>query len=284
METIQLFYEKSKKKDNDSSNKIRESILSDILLKKVPDEYLVDAKYGVKWTEIQTKLTSCLYKHGLILITEVEKKGGMSYNYDFQVVSGKTYKIEFKFNNKSVDKLAQVLELYDRDMGDKYGMVSVSYAEFYYMNYLDEYLKQGAFTVVKPPLAEYLRCVMDIKYTHPFIRQLYDVKDVKRKEKLAIVSKSVKDYLTTYGPQFVFDGLEKKIRESQEDKTYLFWNGKDFIIQEVASNNLKFGKVIEIKNKNLLIQVDHFQYNISIRQNWGNNNGIANPRWKISYV
>jgi hypothetical protein len=284
METIQLFYEKSKKKDNDSANKIREGILADILLEKVPAEYFVDSEYGAKWTDIQTKLKSCLEKHGLLLISAVEQKGGMSYNYDFQVVSGKTYKIEFKFNNTTVNKLAQVLELYDRDMVDKYGMVPVSYAEFYYTNYLDEYLKLGSFAVEKPPLEEYLRCVMDIKYKHPFIRQLYEAKDVNRKEKLALVSKSVKDYLTVYGPQFVFDGLEKKIRESQDDKTYLFWNGKDFVIQEVATADLKFGKVIATKNKNLVIQVDGFKYNISIRQNWGNNNGIANPRWKISYV
>jgi len=32
------------------------------------------------------------------------------------------------------------------------------------------------------------------------------------------------------------------------------------------------------------VKAENFVYNIKIRLNWGNTNGVANPRWKFSYV
>ena len=32
------------------------------------------------------------------------------------------------------------------------------------------------------------------------------------------------------------------------------------------------------------VYVTNFEYNIRIRLNWGNNNGLANPRWKFTFI
>ena len=279
LEDISHFYTKSSRKDNDSVNKLRENILVDILTGKIPAEFYLDER----WIEIKTKLMNCLDLYGFVLKDNIIKKGGMGNNYDFQLTDDITYHIEFKCNNVCVSKLPQFLELFDRDICLEYNMTTTSYSEYYYMNYLDKYLETDSFVVPKPTLDEYVKCVRDIKYKHPFIRQLYDKKESNKKKKVDIVSASIKNYLLEYSPKFDFTSIEKKIRDSQQGKIYLFWTGTDFTIQEVDISAIKIGNLIDIKPKCFTIEVEGFEYNIEIRLNWGNNNGIANPRWKFTF-
>ena len=277
LEDIHHFYVKSSKKDNDYANKVRENILVDILTNKISDEFYLDSR----WVEIRTKLLSCLDKNGFVLKDNIIKKGGMGHNYDFQLYDDIAYHIEFKCNNVSVSKLPQFLELYDRDICLEYNMTTTSYSEYYYTHYLDSYLATDTFSVPKPSLAEYIKCVRDIKYKHPFIRQLYDQKEINKKRKTDIVSASIKNYLSD--STFDFSLIEKKIRDSQHGKIYLFWTGTDFTIQEVDISSIKICNILTIKPKCFTVEVEGFEYNIMIRLNWGNNNGVANPRWKFTF-
>ena len=281
VESIHNFYTKSSRGDNHATNITRENILYMILSNKVPIDYFSHEIYGEKWMEIKTKLLDCLSTNNICLEGEVEKKGGMKHNYDIQITGKEIVKIEFKSNNDKVNKLPQFLELYDKNVMETYHMVTMSYSEFYYTNYLDEYLKEDAFSVAKPSLAEYIECVKN--YNHPFIKELYDKKENNNKKKRTIVNRSMKDYITTYGPSFSFEKIEEKIRESQKGKVYLFWNG-DFHIQELDVSKIKIVGIIKFKNLCLDVQVDGFDYNLCIRLNWGNNNGVSNPRWKFTWI
>ena len=46
----------------------------------------------------------------------------------------------------------------------------------------------------------------------------------------------------------------------------------------------KITNVIKVDNLYFDVFVEGLEYNIRIRLNWGNNNGIANPRWKFTFI
>ena len=183
---------------NDDSNRAREEVLASILY--VDDEYLNHPEFGSLWTSIREKFLAVLtplcsdepFKKIII-----EKKGGMTNNYDFIVkflgqLNEKTntrslvkeVKLEFKHNNSSIYNLAQFLELYDKDCKSKFEISNVSYAEFFYDKYLDQYIQlEEGITESKPTREIYLKNVYDIKYKHPFFKNMYDTKTNKTTEK-----------------------------------------------------------------------------------------------------
>jgi hypothetical protein len=94
----------------------------------------------------------------------------------------KEVKIEFKHNNSNVMDLAQFLELYDKDCKTKFEICEQSYSEFFYDRFLDEYLKlEQGITEPKPARDVYLKNVYDIKYEHPFFKNMYETKNNKTK-------------------------------------------------------------------------------------------------------
>jgi len=295
IDDISYFMDANSRAENDSANRVREDILLS-LYSDFPKSYFTDETYGNIWTDIRNKfrkVIDSLYSEKFDKVV-LEKKAGMSHNYDFVVKYYDTnnnilseLKLEFKNNNTSIDKLPQILELYDKDMSQegKYKMTNYTYAEHYYENYLDDYLEtDDTLTVEKPDLDVYLSKVSDIKYKHPFFQNLYKSKENAKKEKQEIVNNSISSYLEDYANTFDFTEIEKKLRESQSDKTFLFWNGNDFVIDTINVANIKFGDIIKIADKYIDLQVDGLQYNLRLRFNWGNNNGVANPRWKFTFI
>jgi len=292
---ISHFFEKNSRGDNALTNQIRENILATII--DIPESYLKDETYGEKWNtvrdlfELSLKLV-CPVKYYRI---EIKQKGGMSHNYDFDIdyldnLGNKVYnkKVEFKNNNTKLTKLPQFLELYDNECKEKYDMFAYSYAEFYYDNYLDDYLKVDNLSIEKPEKAVYLQKVKDIKYSHPFFNQIYVNRDNKKKQKEEIVNESKQMFLELYANEFNFNKLTTKIRESQTNKVYLLWDCEEegfsfeeLDIRTIAITGIKPGT---IKKMCFDVNVDNFTYNIQVRLNWGNNNGIANPRWKFTFI
>jgi hypothetical protein len=302
-EDIMTFVEDNVKSDNDTKNKKRESILSIIL--NVSEDYLDHHEYGVHWTSIRNKLHHALQSLCPVPFDRIgiEQKGGMSYNYDFVVSYYKNLtsvepvyrvKLEFKNNNSSVKDLVQFLELYDKDCQTKYELFHYSYSEYYYDNYLDKYLEIDGTTSetetrpVKPSKEDYLKHVYDIKYKHPFFNHIYTNKMKNKKEKEMLVEESRKKYIKTFAPVFQFTKLTQKIIESQSNKVFLLWDKNNFHIQTIDVSNIYISGIKnDTANKNKLyfdVCVKHFVYDIRIRLNWGNNNGIANPRWKFTFI
>jgi len=150
---IILFFQKSSRTLNDSHNKIRENILANILNESIYLQHF-SGVYADKWLMIRDQLLQLIHSFS-DQPYEFIHKGGMGNNYDFLLkFADSQYKIEFKYS-KSLDKCPQFLELFDKDIIG-YEMTPVTYAEYYYHNYLDEYLKLGTFEP-KPDLSTYLK-------------------------------------------------------------------------------------------------------------------------------
>jgi len=283
----------NEKSDNDCLNKIRENVIANIF--NIDNEYTDDVTYGNDWTTIQEKFKKIIYTLCVEPFNsiKIEHIGGMSSNYDFLISFTeidktiiKTVKLEFKHNNSNVKDLVQFMELYDKDCKNKYGLChEMSYAEYYYDNYIDLYLDTDIeLTLTKPKRDEYLKNVYDIKYKHEFFDFLHKRKDNESKKKKDVANTSVKKYLEMYADNFKFDRLTEKIRESQKDKVFLLWDCENFHIETLDVENINITHIIKKNDLYFDVNVDNFMYNIRIRINWGNNNGLANPRWKFSFI
>jgi len=295
MNHIKYFFDSNSKEENDSTNRIRETILTSIL--ELP-EYYFDGEFGTEWLKLKTEFLNalsslCPYPYSKIRVIH---KGGMTFNYDFEVEylnldeKSPVYsqKVEFKNNNMDVKNLPQFLELYDSDCKSKYGLFTYSYSEFYYDKYLSNYLNIDGLkdTLIDISKEQYLQYVKDIKYKQPFFRILYDNKNINKKEKEVLVKKSKQEFLETYSNCFNFTELTNKIKESQTDKVYLMWdknkfNSKMLKVKDIDISGIKQGSITDTCFD---ISVNNFEYDIRVRLNWGNNNGIANPRWKFTFI
>ena len=292
---IRSFADATSRSLNDKNNKIRETIIANIFT--CPVCFFEDSKYGLYWTAIRDKLENALYscfpESNTPYSFTILQKGGMSCNYDFEISTQQSEDrifVEFKHNATSVKKLPQILELYDQDLcGEKFKMTHYSYSEFYYDNCLEKYLnfdKSPDSIIEIPEKKVYLKYITDTKYKHPFFHYLYSHRDSHKILKHRLVEQSKRDYLSLYSPSFHFDGLESKLHTSQHNKVYLMWDKSNFHIENIDLRNIK---IIGIKEHTLThscfdLIVDNCSYNLRVRLNWGNNNGIANPRWKFKLI
>jgi hypothetical protein len=281
---------------NNTKNNIRENVIEH--LDTIGPEYLEHEVYGSKWKILQEKFREiirslCLEPYNGFKIT---RKGGMKNNWDFIVSflgSGQQsliseVKLEFKHNTSSVLDTAQFLELYDRDVKEKFELCEVSYGEFYYEHYLPRYvvLEENC-TQPIPEKSEYLKHSSNIKYEHPFFHELYALKDNKVEEKRELAKESIREFINKYSSTFVFDKIAHKIKESQQDKQFLLWDCNQFHIETVDTSNIKISGILENsarKSAGFTVNVENFKYNIHILINWGNNAGLCNPRWKFKFV
>ena len=301
VEDIQLFLSAgSNRSNNDESNKIREDIITTMLY--VDDEYLNHPEFGVHWTSIREKFITTINSLCQEPFKEfrIKHMGGMSYNYDFLItflgqrneetnMRGivEEVKLEFKHNNSCVSDLAQFLELYDKDCKNTYNICAVSYAEYYYDNYLDTYLQlENGITEQKPSKEQYLKNVYDIKYRHPFFKNMYETKNNKTKEKRTLAGDSISSYLQLYTNTFNYEKITEKIKESQLNKYFLLWDCENFHIQKLNIQNIQIKEIKENSLHKLYfdVVVENFRYDIRIRINWGNNACVANPRWKFTFI
>ena len=303
VEDIKLFQSGGQDRaTNDARNKKREEILATILYID-DDEYLKHPEFGALWTSIREKFLLALvplcgnepFKKIII-----KQKGGMSFNYDFLVTflgqlseQGTTrslvkeVKLEFKHNNSSVMDLAQFLELYDKDCKSKFEICDVSYAEFFYDRYLDQYLQlEPGITEPKPSREVYLKNVYDIKYKHPFFKNMYDTKTTKTTEKRRLATESISVYLQEFSSTFKFERILEKIKESQKDKAFLLWDCENFHIQELNVENIQILGIKENSLRDLYfdLSIENFSHDLRVRVNWGNNACVANPRWKFTFI
>ena len=281
---------------NAESNRIRENIIANMFNLNINDdpEYFNDKTYGNNWLQITDKFTACVSSLCEEQFDNIKIKhmGGMSFNYDFLLsyykneTIVKKVKLEFKHNNSDVSNLVQFLELYDKDCKYVYDICETSYAEYYYDNYLNKYLQtdQELSIIVKPDKETYLKNVYDINYKHSFFSSLYNRKTNNTKEKRAVANESVKNYIKEFHSSFKFQKVADKVKESQTNKVFLLWDCVNFHTQVVDSNLLVIDSIKKVDNLYFDVNCLNFNYNIRIRLNWGNNNGLANPRWKFSFI
>jgi hypothetical protein len=288
---ITLFLNPSKSRAlNAEHNKIRENVLA--LLPHIPVNFFEHPEHGAHWSNFQAKGLTALGSITNVSHNKMEIKhmGGMSNNHDYLIryfdndVEVDQKKVEFKHNNCDIAKLPQFLEIYDKDFTQKFSICDQSYTKFYYDNYLGQYLGLIDEFIDKPDFDTYQKNVHDIKYTNQFFDQLYKHKETNTKEKRKIANESITEFLKMYSPTFNFDKITEKIQDSQRDKTFLLWDKAEFHTKQVDINNIKIRGITGIKGAYIDLDVTGFEYNLRVRLNWGNNLGLANPRWKFSFI
>jgi hypothetical protein len=285
IDSIDLFYKIGEKSNNDAENKIREDILV-FLANPLPPEY---AEH-VKWQELYARFHECLRtnfceNYSRVLI---RKMAGRAHNYDFVAIfydanGGEIQqeKLEFKHNSKTLTKIPQILSLQDR-----FGLISVmSYAQYYYENYLDEYLATIECNLIKPTLAEYMTLVSGTDHTKfamfGFMREAESTPSKKRC--FEIVKESIRKYLELYSAQLNMAAFSAKLKESQLGKKFLLWNLKKFNVEMLSETDLNVTAIDRIKNKNTIVVLSAtYEYHMLLR--WRNHMGILNPAWQISLV
>ena len=193
---IITFFTKSSRKDNDATNKKREHILA--LLLTVPHSFLIDPIYGVQWRMVSDDWIRVLKAFTPNPEKEATTKlmGGRKYNHDLDLIIDAEHetkhKIEFKYGGTKITELAQFLSLQA-----KAPLFPLTFPEFYYENYIDQYLACDAgITESKPPLANYLVMVTKVNYdVSPFFTQLKERENVNKAQKDKIVNDGITDYL-----------------------------------------------------------------------------------------
>jgi len=274
---------------NAEHNKIRENVLA--FLPNIPVKFFEHPEHGVLWLNFKAKGLAAFgsitnVSHNKMIIKHM---GGMSNNHDYLIsyfdndIEVDKKRVEFKHNNCDITKLPQFLEIYDKDFIDKFSICDQSYTKFYYDNYLGQYLELLDETIEKPAFDTYQKYVRDIQYTNPFFQQLYKHKETNTKEKRKIANESIAEFLKLYSPTFNFDKITQKIQDSQHDKTFLLWDKEEFHTKQVDINKIKIQGITGMKGAYFDL-VSGFEYNLRVRLNWGNNLGLANPRWKFSFT
>jgi hypothetical protein len=281
---ITTFFNNSTRANNDATNKTREKVLS--LLYNIPQEYLEDVAYGKQWQLLKKEWDKAIVQLSQELnytTIKINLKGGRTYNYDIELdyymndTKISTIKLEFKYGSARINNLPQILSLQA-----KYDLFPKTYDEFYYEQYIDSYINcDPSITEPKPLLQEYKKLVTNIKCPNLFFQQLKERDQHFKKEKIAVVNRSITDYLTQYSHTINLEKIYEKIKSSQSDKTYLLWSNNTFHIDKTQYNDtmdfeyhgIKNGNVLQIKSKNII-------YEMLLR--WRNHKGILNPAWQIS--
>jgi hypothetical protein len=269
LQNMKRFFEKSTREENDSANKSREEILSEILTMTFSDTEVRE-----QFLQDELRRSLALVYSGTYSTVELIRKGGRGYNYDFDAVyTGEETvhkKIEFKYGCSSIDKLPQFLSL----------SVKQFLPDFipFWWSRLDAYLAcDEGITHTKPPLDEYTRWVSGMDYSVlPFFQQLKEREHISKTEKNKVVNDCIQDFLQA--STVSIDYLQQRFAE-QQDKYFFFWNKKmtvdRFTEREVA--NVQFHSVTK---NSILLTSDGARFKLLLR--WRNRKGILNPAWQIS--
>ena len=269
---ILVFFQRSARAANDSANKLRESILTEIL----DTPHTEDPLYGDRWQKVQRAWKQALHEvarcpYDTIRITH---KGGRA-NHDFlaeylnqdQVQSRH---LEFKVS-KTMKSIPQFLSLYV-----SFGMFPVLYDHYYYHEHLDKYL--NLVQLEKPPYEEWRRELYKSNSSMPFFQTLRTKEAEHKKEKEKIVNDSIQSYLETHGSTFDPVPLYAKLQSSQ-DKDYLLWDGDQFQVHRLAFGPIEY--VGHTKNQ-ILVRSGDLDLRLLLR--WKNHKGILGPAWQISVI
>lgn len=286
---ITSFFTRSTRATNDAMNNVREKKVLKFLCNP-PKEYLDDIEYGDKWRCVHNEFKNIVQKIAeetqipTYDSIDIELKGGRKYNYDANLYYYNDTNlvaerhIEFKNGCSRINNLPQILSLQAR-----FNLFKVSYDEYYYDNYIDNYIACDPFiTASKPSRDEYLKNVTKTNYEcTPFFSQLKNRENFFKDKKDNIVNNSITNYLTQYGNEINTTRFSEKIRESQTNKLYIMWSNGKFYLDKINNEDMNNITYHSIKNGNA-IEVKTCSAIYSLLLRWRNHKGILNPAWQIS--
>lgn len=269
--SINFFHEINKKENNDSSNKIRETILYRLLTNDIPDEWFIIDK---RWNDLKVELFKVIKTD----VYKIELKGGRSNSYDFLLRNGdELLKLELKYNADRIDKCPQFLNISAINFikGD-------DYASYYYDNYLKAIAKLANIEI--PEKGIYMKYIYNSNYDkHPFFRNLYNKDKDIEKEKKKIVDESIKTYLNEI-IELDIDEINKTFIEKEKDKLYLLYKKGRFYTDKIEEDELKVISIDKIKNNNTILLNTESRTKIAMLLRWKNRKGVLYPAWQVSLI
>lgn len=298
---IDLFLTASTGRDrNDVNNKKREKILQ-----LLPQLYRENYSFADdnRWKTVQSKFMETMKNITKIEFDtlEMNQKAGRGHNFDFKVDYYKNDSLvfsidELEFKNGSDTVTARVPQLLSLQTNSHYGIFAsktLHYHEHFYNKTLPKlvslYKKHDIDLPTIPSIEEYMKLVKNNNENcHEFFKVLRNNEDKLLDEKSCLVDRSIHEYLLNISEETIdFELIQQKLIESQGNKTYLLWNGKNFTIDYIHKDELILNKKVEMKkNKNHLINTIVFHtknpkksWEFLLR--WRNHKGILNPAWQI---
>ena len=282
---VQLFKQTAVRAKNDMNNKLREAFFISC---RMPGNGTIfeDPIHGSECVDLRAKFETKLKELGEHDSYTIKQMAGRKYNYDFilELKKGeekKEIKLEFKFNARSVTNIPQFIqinttwELFDKKCHDY----------FYDGAYLTEIIALNTdATIPIPPREEYMKHIMKTRYEcHPFFKYLNDTEDSNKKEKDAIVKRSIADYLEQFAACIHMDIFKQTIIETQSNKEYLLYDPKtcQFYLDRLdimTLESLVFDRV-ERKNR-IVLKTEKNEFHLLLR--WKNHQGILNSAWQVS--
>jgi hypothetical protein len=286
----------STRQDNDKNNKTREGVVGAFINNKIPAGYF---DLMPIWCNLRQsifnfidQLSGAPYESAACI-----HKAGRKHNYDFGLKLlykdgvSKSFKVELKFNASSISKAPQFVS----PMKPSQYLIHVnglSYEDHYYDNYLSPLL-----STVGLPIPDKSAYLTQIHSTSPACmkeaQELYykgckpSSKFTKNPEDIAfytLANQLSRESIQSFIQDTELDStlLSKYLMESQQDKVYMLYHNKTFILQH---NNMD-DYVIDTVTKNApkyryeCTSKNGKKMNVLLR--WKNGNGIAFPAFQIS--
>jgi len=289
--SIDIFYTRCNRGENDKYNKLREEIVCDIVNNDIPIIYYEDVTFGSRWNNLTRNLISSIgVISGEYDTISMKIMGGRNYNYDFMlsvtnnnVITGK--KIEFKYA-KSIFKYPQFLSLYITNPKSKF--INNSFIDFWYNNYMDDFIEYANrfsdITVTKPRLINYKKMINDTQKKTNYMRNIkMVVSSLDPHEKLLmnrVVNSAIEHFVRV---EYVNLNIEKlrTVFDNQKNKVFLCcWDGK-FTTNSISSylelNNIA---ISHTSNSIIIKNIDNGS-KIKLLLRWKNGKGCAGPAWQI---
>lgn len=281
----------SSRSTNDKNNKTREHIIGALVNNKVPEKYLVLAKWQTMKNNIFAYINSLTTEP--YIKVECINKAGRGNNYDFLIKlyytqdTREEYKVEFKFNVSSLDEAPQFVSPMKPSR-----YLSNSYEEFYYSNYLHKLALKANLTM--PPKEEYLKQIHTNKpncmkhFQELYYKGCSKSSQFTGKQEHIDFYNYAKESSNTSISEFINNNdlnsamLSDYLLTSQANKIYMLYSNGSFIKQVINSADYTLIEIIKQpeKFKYECISVSGKKINVLLR--WKNGNGIAFPAFQIS--
>jgi len=287
LDSIEIFYITKNRSKNDKNNKIRETIISNIINNLIPEEFYNDEK----WKNLKNEVSKFLrqlkpnYKNVKCII-----KAGRKFNYDFEIIfdgdNKNIYKVEWKSNAECVNDTPQFVSPMKPSQ-----YLSNNYEEYYYTNHLSDLLNNYDYfdipnkeDYVKQIHSDKPKCMKSIqdkyykgsKKSSKFTNLQDDINFYKKAKNIA--ENSIENFIKNTDLNYV--KLTNYLLESQKNKYYMLYKNNKIYLENINIDNYKI--ISYVKTKNSYIATTETGFKIKILLRWKNGNGIAFPAFQIS--
>jgi hypothetical protein len=277
------------RKDNDEMNKLRESIVANIMMENISDEFYLSDEHSKAWIELRDSVNVYLEQLcGNSKVTEVIPRGGRKYNYDITVKTEiQSFNIEFKYGAATVNDTPQFVSPMNPSQ-----YLSSSFEEYYYNNYLGELCKLSGQD--KPDIEIYSKQVGGNRPDCLVALQDIYYQGCKKSSKYTGNDKSILFY--TYAnmiskqsiQQFINETelniakLTQYLQETQKDKIYMMYKEGKFYKEQVDMDDYIIESCVKEPSKFRYVCKTKSGVELTVLLRWKNGNGIAFPAFQIS--